>query len=227
MRLRRIDLRESSLASTDTSRVSGAHFGGTKWFRRALFVTLVGAGLMLSAREVIEMMLPPLPPPPDIPIRESIWDGTPVWFTVTRNWKRLPFVAPVIAVRSDETLWRKMYLRNWDTVPLPFREEALETMFAQYQYVLADPKVWDRMQAKNWDLVPQPIRALAFGHMTEYWNGYYDVGIRYDIPRRLMADTLHAIVMAESWFEHRAVNTSVAGNRDFGVHKLQTIRANE
>jgi hypothetical protein len=65
--------------------------------------------------------------------------------------------------------------------------------------------------------VPQPIRALAYGHMTEYWNGYYDVGVQHEIPRRLMADTLHAIVMAESWFEHRSVNTSILGNRDFGV----------
>jgi hypothetical protein len=53
--------------------------------------------------------------------------------------------------------------------------------------------------------------------MTQYWNGYYQVGAGTDVPRGLMADTLTAIVMAESWFEHRAVNANPWGNRDLGV----------
>lgn len=211
------DIIRSATPSSGTSRILGAHPLGSRWIRWIAAAVLIIGGLVLGGRKIVEMNLPPIPSPPDVPIRETIWDGTPIWFTITRNWKRLPFVAPVIAIRSDETLWLQMYLRNWDTVPLPFRVEAVDAMLVQYQHLIANPRVWDTMQAKNWDLVPQPVRALSFGHMTEYWNGYYDVGVRYEIPRRHMADTLHAIIMAESWFEHRAVSTSVSGNRDFGA----------
>jgi hypothetical protein len=111
----------------------------------------------------------------------------------------------------------QMQLGNWDTVPLPLREEALDTMFNRYKRVLGGAKVWDAMRTTDWDVVPQPMRALAYRRMTEDWTGYYHVGVSYEIPRRLMADTLTAIVMGESWFEHRAVNVNPAGRRDLGV----------
>jgi hypothetical protein len=146
-----------------------------------------------------------------------MWDGTLVCFTVTENWKRVPFTAPILAVRTDESLWLRMFLADWNTVSSPLREEALETMYIRYRNVLADPKAWDTMQAKDWDLVPQPMRVFAYRHMVEYWTGYYRVGSSYQIPRRLMADSLGAILMAESWFNHRAVNTRVDGQQDVGV----------
>lgn len=215
MELRHIE--SSELISTDVAYIVKAPSGGAKWLRLILFVALGIAGVVLSVEEIIDIMLPALPPLPDFPIRQTTWDGTLLWFTVTQNWKPLPFAAPVIAIRSDETLWRQMFLWNWDTVPLPFREEALEMMVKRYEHVIANAQVWETMETMSWDYVPQPIRALAFGHMTEYWSDFYSVGIGQNIPRRLMADTLHAIVMAESWFEHRAVNTGIAGKRDVGV----------
>ena len=163
------------------------------------------------------MILPPLPARPAVSLTDPSGNGLLIRFTITENWKHSPAVAPIAAIRSDEALWNRMHLANWDTVPAPLREQVLETMFRRYQYVVADTKVWDAMRASDWDHVPQPIRAMAFRHMAEYWSGFYHVGVDFHIPRRLMADSLSAILMTESWFEHRAVNTGHRGRGDLGV----------
>jgi hypothetical protein len=80
-----------------------------------------------------------------------------------------------------------------------------------------NPRAWDVMTADDWDLVPQPIRFVAFRQMVAYWAGYYAVGAKYALPRRVVADMVAAVVMTESWFEHRALLVNADGTRDVGL----------
>ena len=90
-------------------------------------------------------------------------------------------------------------------------------MLTRYRHVLSNPRSWDHMRAVDWDVIPQPIRTLAYRQMMAYWTGFYDVGGSYELPRRLVADTLSAIVMTESWFEHRAAAPNADAGWDIGL----------
>jgi hypothetical protein len=73
------------------------------------------------------------------------------------------------------------------------------------------------MSAADWDRVPQPMRTLAFRQMTSYWSGYYNVGEAYGLAPSLVSDTLAAIMMSESWFDHRGFLINGDGSRDVGL----------
>ncbi len=73
------------------------------------------------------------------------------------------------------------------------------------------------MEAEDWDYVPQSARAMAFLNMIRHWAHHYEVGRAHGLELLLVTDTLQAVAMSESWFEHRAVYVNWDGSRDIGL----------
>ncbi|MGH9140562.1 MAG: hypothetical protein ACRD3J_13050, partial [Thermoanaerobaculia bacterium] len=164
----------------------------------ALVACGVAGGVWL--RHSLETTLPSVPQPDLV---SSLFDTTPVTVVFTVGGLKVPWHTTADDIRSNLTLWRSMHLAEWNDVPESLRREGLDRMLERYRSVLANPPVWDRMDADDWDGVPQPVRTVAYRNMVAYWAGYYKVGVKYGLQSGAVADTLAAVVMTESWFEHR------------------------
>lgn len=141
----------------------------------------------------------------------------PLVVSVEAGGEFAPWHTTADELRKSVPLWRRMHLAQWNFVPDALREEGLTNMLLRYRGILMNPRAWDAMQAADWDDIPQPIRTIAYRQMVAYWAGYYGVGASYGLRPGLVADTLAAILMSESWFDHRAVFVNATGGRDVGL----------
>ena len=162
----------------------------------------------------IDAAAPVRPPTPLV----SLSNLTPVAITLTTPaWTKVRDVVTVDQLNTDHRLWRQMHLGDWDGVSAAYREPALEAMIRAHRDLFRGPARWRTMTAADWDEIPQPIRALVYLRMIWYWSRMEGVGAEFGLEPEQAAQTIGAIVMAESWFEHRAINVNSWGNRDVGL----------
>ena len=181
-----------------------------------LFLAALAFGGFYLHRFVTTSNTPQLPEAPS-PLR-ALSDRRLVSVTMTTpSWQKVRDGVTVDTLRTDHRLWRKMHFNDWDAIPAEFRQPALLAMVDSYRPLFAGPAIWREMRVSHWNQVPQPIRAMAFLRMIWFWARYEELGAEFGLSPTRLATTVAAIVMAESWFEHRATNVNQWGNRDLGL----------
>jgi Transglycosylase SLT domain len=187
--------------------------------RRYIAAALIGATIACAAGadrwlRVTTVESIPVPPAPD---SQLFRDPVMVPITVSAGLHSAPWLTTDEELRESVELWKRMHFADWNKVPEPLRAEGLNRMLLRYRHILNNPAAWDTMDAFDWDAVPQPVRTVAYRRMIAYWSGFYDVGAAFDLPAPIVAETLAAIVMSESWFDHRARALNRDGTFDVGL----------
>lgn len=145
------------------------------------------------------------------------FDTTSVYVQSTAAWEKFTRRVPRYQFRTDHPLWARMHFEDWDRLSSRERDEPLRNMLVRSGTVMRAGDCWPLMTASDWDIVPQPIRAIAILGVLEYWTRYYAVGETFEHEIAEMVEVVQAIVMSESWFEHRSVLVNHDGSRDLGL----------
>lgn len=148
-------------------------------------------------------------------------DSQAIMITIGGGY-RAPWATTIAELKTSPVLWQRMHLADWNDVPDEIRKASFARMLNAYQDELQRPQRWDRMGVVDWDDVPQPIRVTAFRRMTAYWVGFYQLAKRHQLKVSAVSEAAQAIVMSESWFDHRAVVRDRSGNMDMGLGQAST-----
>ncbi len=206
-----------------------------RWRRRYWAAAVVAALVTLAAAADQWLRTTTFDSVPMSPVpRTGLFDDpVPIAVTVSAAGQHPPWIATEEEVRHSAELWKRMHLEDWNRLRPTLRAAGLDNMLRRYSTILHNPAAWDRMNAFEWDAVPQPIRTVAYRRMIAYWSGFYHVGAAFNLPAATIADTLSAIVMSESWFDHRARSVNRDGTWDVGLgqasffarHRLRELHA--
>ncbi len=185
----------------------------------ASFVLLVCVSALAAAIYAARVLEVPiaLPTVPSIRASTFLFDLTPIRVRTTVEWQKVFVTVPRWDFLHDHTLWRRMQFEDWDVLPADARNSGLQRLLTRYGSLATDRGGWRTMTANDWDYVPQPARVMAIAGMIEYWVGRYNVGADAGLDREFAARTVKAIVMSESWFEHRARHRNTDGSVDIGI----------
>lgn len=178
----------------------------------ALSAVLLGADRWLRASTIRSVPQAPATTPTPLFAPEQV-----LVVRVTSSDQHAPWTTTDAELRSSVEMWKRMHLEDWNLISEPLRTSGLNNMLVHFRNILNSPAAWDTMTTFDWDEVPQPVRTVAYRRMVAYWSGFYDVGAAYDLDQRVVTETLAAIVMSESWFDHRAVAPNRDGTVDVGL----------
>ena len=84
----------------------------------AVVSVLTGAGALWLHR----WLATALPTVRGVSVQAAFVDVRPVSVTITVGAYRLPWSTTAEAVRTDQTLWRRMHVADWNRVPTTLRE---------------------------------------------------------------------------------------------------------